>query len=65
MLAKKVNGEKENIKRAVRALKREIKNNEYRISKLNKIKDKKEIEKIQNIILKKNKQKQKLEQKLG
>lgn len=65
MIAKKVNGEKENIKRAVRILKKEIKNNEKRITRLNKIKDKKEIEKIQNIILKKNKQKQKLEKKLG
>ena len=60
MLAKKVNGEKENIKRAVRILKKEIKNNEQRITRLNKIKDKKEIE-----ILKKNKQKIKLEKKLG
>lgn len=50
MLAKKVNGEKENIKRAVRTLKKEIRNSEERISKLHKIKDKKEIEKIQNII---------------
>lgn len=62
---KKNSGEKEDIKRAVRTLKREIQINEQRISKLNPIKDEKEIRKIQNIILKKNKQKQKLEKKIG
>lgn len=65
MIAKKNNGELENLKRAVRALKKEIRINEQRISKLNQIKDKKEISKLQKIILKKNKQKLKLEKKIG
>ncbi len=65
MFTKKNNGEVENLKRAVRALKKEIRINEQRISKLNQIKDKKEISKLQKIILKKNKQKLKLEKKIG
>ncbi len=65
MFTKKNNGEVENLKRAVRALKKEIRINEERISKLNQIKDKKEISKLQKIILKKNKQKLKLEKKIG
>mgnify|MGYP001789950735 FL=1 len=65
MLAKKVNGELENLKRAIRVLKKEIRENEIRIKKLHPIKDAMEIKRIENIILKKNKQKLKLEKKIG
>lgn len=64
MLAKKVNGEKEDIKRAVWTLKREIKVNNDRKSRLHPIKDKFEIDQINAKILKKQKQKLRLEQKL-
>ena len=65
MLAKKVNGELENLKRAIRVLKKEIRENEIRIKKLHTIKDAMEIKRVENIILKKNKQKFKLEKKIG
>ncbi|WP_276979794.1 hypothetical protein [Johnsonella ignava] len=65
MLAKKVNGELENLKRAIRVLKKEIRENEIRIKKLHPIKDAMEIKRVENIILKKNKQKFKLEKKIG
>ncbi len=65
MLAKKVNGELENLKRAIRVLKKEIRENEIRIKKLHPIKDAMEIKRVENIILKKNKQKLKLEKKIG
>lgn len=65
MKAKKDCGEIVEIKRAIRALKREINEKELRIVKLHPIKDKFEIEEIKAKIYKKQKQKIKLEKKLG
>ena len=64
MLVKKNTGEIENLKRAVRALKKEIQTNKKRINNLHPIKDVKEIERMNSIIIKKEKQKQRLEKKM-
>lgn len=65
MMVKKNTGEIEEIKRAIRALKKEINEKQSRIKKLNPIKDKLEINQIKVKIYKKQKQKIKLEKKLG
>lgn len=65
MITKKNNGEVENLKRAVRVLKKEIQTNNERINNLHPIKDGSLIEKIKSIILKKEKQKQRLKKKIG
>lgn len=64
MLVKKNTGEIENLKRAVRTLKKEIQTNKERINNLHPIKDVKEIERMNSIIIKKEKQKQRLEKKM-
>ena len=64
MMVKKNTGEIEEIKRAIRALKKEINEKKSRIKKLNPIKDKLEINQIHAKIMKKQKQKIKLEKKL-
>lgn len=65
MIAKKNNGEVENLKRAIRTIKKEIIEKKNRILKLHPIKDIKKIKKIETSIIKKQKQKLRLEQKLG
>lgn len=64
MKAKKDFGEIVEVKRAIRALKREINEKQSRILKLHPIKDRSEIDQINTKILKKEKQKMKLEKKL-
>ena len=65
MKAKKDCGEIVEIKRAIRALKKEINEKQSRILKLHPIKDRSEIDQIKTKIYKKQKQKIKLEKKLG
>lgn len=65
MFTKKVNGEVENLKRAIRVIKKDIQEKENRILKLHPIKDGEKIRKIKKLIIKKQKQKLRLEQKLG
>ena len=64
-MVKKNTGEIEEIKREIRALKKEINEKQSRILKLHPIKDRSEIDQIKVKIYKKQKQKIKLEKKLG
>ena len=64
MLIKKNTGEIQEVKRAIRVLNKEIEIKLLQKSKLNPIRDFKKIEKIENLILKKDKQRIKLKQRL-
>lgn len=64
MLVKKNTGEIQEVKRAIRVLNKEIEIKLLQKSKLNPIRDFKKIEKIENLILKKDKQRIKLKQRL-
>jgi hypothetical protein len=64
MLVKKNTGEIQEVKRAIRVLNKEIEIKLLQKSKLNPIRDFKKIEKIESLILKKDKQRIKLKQRL-
>ncbi len=63
-MIKKDSGEIQEVKRAIRVLNKEIEIKLLQKSKLNPIRDFKKIEKIENLILKKDKQRIKLKQRL-
>lgn len=63
-MIKKDSGEIQDVKRAIRVLNKEIEIKLLQKSKLNPIRDFKKIEKIENLILKKDKQRIKLKQRL-
>ena len=64
MLVKKNTGEIQEVKRAIRVLNKEIEIKLLQKSKLNPVRDLKKIEKIESLILKKDKQRIKLKQRL-
>lgn len=64
MLIKKNTGEIQEVKRAIRVLNKEIEIKLLQKSKLNPVRDFKKIEKIESLILKKDKQRIKLKQRL-
>ena len=63
-MIKKDSGEIQEVKRAIRVLNKEIEIKLLQKSKLNPVRDLKKIEKIESLILKKDKQRIKLKQRL-